>query len=48
VQPPPNGGAAKKDMEALRKPLLNSGASEADINKAFELIHEMNRQKGLY
>ena len=40
--------AAKKDMEVLRKPLLESGASEADINRAFELIHEMNKQKGLY
>ena len=40
--------AAKKDMEALRKPLLESGVLEQDINQAFELIHEMNRNKGLY
>ncbi|MFW5700895.1 MAG: hypothetical protein ACOCWM_04320, partial [Cyclobacteriaceae bacterium] len=40
--------AAKKDMEALRVPLLNSGVAEQEINKAFELIHEINRKKGLY
>lgn len=40
--------AAQKDMEQLRKHLLDSGSSEADIEKAFELIHEMNRKKGLY
>ena len=40
--------AAQKDMETLKKHLLDSGASESDIEKAFELIHEMNRKKGLY
>lgn len=35
-------------MDALRKPLKDSGMSDADIEKAFELIHEMNRKKGLY
>ena len=40
--------AAQKDMDALRKPLKESGMSDADIEKAFELIHEMNRKKGLY
>jgi len=40
--------AAQKDLDALRIPLKNSGMSDADIDKAFELVHEMNRKKGLY
>jgi len=40
--------AAQKDMDALRTPLKNSGMRDADIEKAFELIHQMNRKKGLY
>lgn len=40
--------AVQRDVEALRKPLLESGMSEQDIEKAFELIHETNRKKGLY
>ncbi|MFM9836899.1 MAG: hypothetical protein ACKVOQ_01475 [Cyclobacteriaceae bacterium] len=40
--------AAKKDMENIRKPLLESGASNKEIDMAFERIHEMNRKLGLY
>lgn len=40
--------AATKDMEALRKPLLESGMTNDEINQAFEMVHEMNRKKGLY
>jgi hypothetical protein len=40
--------AAQKDMDALRKPLLDSGASQQDIDSAFELIHKINKDKGLY
>ena len=35
-------------MDALRTPLKNSGMSDVDIDRAFELIHEMNRRKGIY
>ena len=40
--------AAKKDLEAIRKPLIDSGVSPSDVEKAFELIHKMNKEKGLY
>ena len=40
--------AAQKDMDAIRNPLKDSGMSEVNIEKSFELIHEMNRKKGLY
>jgi len=40
--------AAKKDLEALRQPLIDSGMTNEEINQAFDRIHEMNRNKGLY
>jgi hypothetical protein len=40
--------AANKDLEALRKPLLESGMTTEEINQAFEMVHEMNRRKGIY
>ena len=40
--------AAQKDMDALRQPLLDSGVKLEDINKSFELIHEMNIKKSIY
>jgi Fibronectin type III domain len=40
--------AAKRDMNALRKYLLESGATTEEIDQAFQLIHEMNKRLGLY
>ena len=40
--------AAQKDMDAIRQSLISSGMSSNDVDKAFELIHEMNYNLGLY
>jgi hypothetical protein len=40
--------AAKKDLESIRKALLESGMSNDEINQAFERVHEMNKKLGLY
>jgi len=38
----------QKDLDALRIQLKFSGISDADIEKSYELVHEKNRNKGLY
>lgn len=40
--------AAKKDMDALRAPLLESGVSADEITRTFDLIHELNRALNIY
>ncbi|MFT9071104.1 MAG: hypothetical protein ABF446_12505, partial [Acetobacter orientalis] len=41
-------GAALKDMEALKEPLLRAGYNKEEIDKAFQILHQQNINNGWY